>query len=206
MTRTVPAGLVSLVERLAIEHAACTSATRSALAHARNCGVLLAEAKAALPHGAWTDWLATNFPGSARTAQGYMRVAERWPELAAKAQPTADLTIDGALGLLATPAADAVERFLACSARVVWPATAASAIAYAPAFEALADERAECFAALTPAFEARFRRVDRVDEQGDPAAALTLLQAILVDADRITASAQAHHVKAERVAGMLCAR
>jgi hypothetical protein len=40
---------------------------------------------------------------SIRTAQAYMRVAERWPELEAKAQPVALLTFKDALAFLSEP-------------------------------------------------------------------------------------------------------
>ena len=73
------------------------------LEHALAAGRLLAEAKSQLPHGAWSRWLADNFEGSERTAQAYMRVATRWPEIEAKAQRVADLSYRDAVKLLAEP-------------------------------------------------------------------------------------------------------
>lgn len=77
--RSLPTLAVGIRE----EHEAAVSAARSALDHARKAGELLIQAKAQLAHGEWTPWLGANFPASPRTARLYMRVAERWPELAA---------------------------------------------------------------------------------------------------------------------------
>jgi hypothetical protein len=49
---------------------------RSAVQHAVRAGELLIEAKAQVQHGQWLPWLEANFPGSARSPQGYMRLAE----------------------------------------------------------------------------------------------------------------------------------
>lgn len=73
-------------------------AFQSAVEHAIRCGELLIEAKAALPHGSWGDWISENFPASNRTAQGYMRLAR-----AEDAQALAHLGIEGALKELAAP-------------------------------------------------------------------------------------------------------
>lgn len=81
------------------EHAAAEQAFASAVEHAICCGALLAEAKAQLPHGSWLPWLEANFPASVRTAQGYMRLAER----AEDAQALAHLGVAGALRELAAP-------------------------------------------------------------------------------------------------------
>ena len=195
--------LASLAGRIAVEHAACTSATRTALAHARACGVLLAEAKAALPHGAWTGWLAVHFPGSPRTAQAYMRVAARWPELDAKAQSSAGLNLDGALRLLAVPVGDAVERLLALYARVEWPGTSPAAVAYAPTFDLLIAERAECAGAATAALVERGDRADRMAASGALADAVREWQAVAADVGRVLGAAVAFQVRAQRVCGLL---
>jgi hypothetical protein len=85
---------------------------QSAIAHAVRAGELLIEAKGQLKHGEWLPWLAANFPGSARSAQGYMRLAEH----AEDAQRVAHLGIKGALKQLAAPkrldAVDEIERLL----------------------------------------------------------------------------------------------
>jgi hypothetical protein len=91
-----------LAKRINAAHAATTQAAHRALEHARQAGDLLIEAKAVVPHGEWLPWLETNCPDvTERTAQAYMRVARRWPELEAKAQRVADLPIRQALALLA---------------------------------------------------------------------------------------------------------
>jgi hypothetical protein len=61
------------------------------------------QAKWQCKHGEWLPWLKTNVCFSVRTAQAYMRVAERWTELEAKAQGLAHLTFEDGLKLLATP-------------------------------------------------------------------------------------------------------
>lgn len=70
----------------------------SAVAHAIKAGELLLEAKANVDHGGWLAWLEANFPGSIRSAQGYMRLARN----AADAQALAHLGIEGALKQLAS--------------------------------------------------------------------------------------------------------
>ena len=84
-------------------------AANSALEHARASGDALVKAKAQCPHGEWGEWLAKHFSGAERTAQSYTRVANRWPEIEAKAQSSADLSLDGALKLLAAAKATKTE-------------------------------------------------------------------------------------------------
>jgi hypothetical protein len=72
---------------------------QSAVAHAIRAGELLFEAKTQVKHGRWLPWLEANFPGSVRTAQGYMRLAAH----AEDAQRLAHLGIGGALKQLAAP-------------------------------------------------------------------------------------------------------
>lgn len=83
------------------EHGAALKAATTALKHAMECGRLLIEAKAGIGHGSWSDWLGTNFDGSTRTAQAWMRLYRNRHRLESKAQSSADLSIDGALKLLA---------------------------------------------------------------------------------------------------------
>lgn len=86
------------------EHRRCEDALRSGLQHALAAGDLLVEAKAGCPHGSWRGWVAENFAGSLRTAQAYMRVADRREEVeAANAQGSASLSLAGALKVLASP-------------------------------------------------------------------------------------------------------
>jgi hypothetical protein len=73
--------LETLAARINAEHRAIEVALKAGLAHAYNAGMLLIEAKDACPHGRWLRWVAENCEFSERTAQNYMRVAERWDEL-----------------------------------------------------------------------------------------------------------------------------
>jgi hypothetical protein len=57
-------------------HAAVEAHLLSAVACAIRAGEALTEAKGRLPHGEWLPWLRSNFPGSARTAQSYMKLAQ----------------------------------------------------------------------------------------------------------------------------------
>ncbi len=95
--------LTQLAEWINTEHVSALTDARAALEHAGRAGELLAGAKAQCQHGQWLPWLKANVSFSERTAQAYMRVAKRWPELEAKAQATADLTIEEGLKLLAAP-------------------------------------------------------------------------------------------------------
>jgi hypothetical protein len=72
---------------------------QSAVAHAIRAGQLLVEAKTQVKHGEWLPWLGANFPGSVRTAQGYMRLAAH----AEDAQRLAHLGVAGALNELSAP-------------------------------------------------------------------------------------------------------
>jgi hypothetical protein len=102
MNDNMTVGSRALARRINKAHAAATQAAHRALEHARRAGELLIQAKAHVPHGEWLPWLETNCPDVAeRTAQAYMRVARRWPELEAKAQRVADLPMRQALALLA---------------------------------------------------------------------------------------------------------
>lgn len=65
-------------------HDLASSAARTALLHARECGSRLLRIKESLGHGKFLPWLKDNFHASDRTAQGYMR-------LAANPQRVADL-------------------------------------------------------------------------------------------------------------------
>ena len=49
--------LDDLAERINAEHDQAEAAFKTSLSHAMKAGVLLAEAKAAVPHGEWLPWL-----------------------------------------------------------------------------------------------------------------------------------------------------
>jgi hypothetical protein len=94
--------LSTLASRINQEHEQAEQKALEAIYHARNAGALLLEAKSLCAHGTWGEWLSSNFKGSERTAQTYMRVANHWPELEAKTQRVADLSLRGALELLSS--------------------------------------------------------------------------------------------------------
>lgn len=98
--RTV-GGLADAINR---EHEKAASHIQSAVHHAAKAGLLLIEAKADVGHGKWLAWLGQNCALSERTAQGYMRLARRMPELA-KTKRVADLPLRRALKALASPSA-----------------------------------------------------------------------------------------------------
>jgi hypothetical protein len=77
---------------------------------AKAVGDLLVEAKSLVERGDWASWLEANFPGSERSAQGYMRIANKWEEIEPQSAETADLTLDAALKLLAKPKAEPAPR------------------------------------------------------------------------------------------------
>jgi hypothetical protein len=98
-TLTVPD--TDLATQINAEHAQVERVLRTGLEHARRAGELLLMAKAQREHGEWLPWVRDNLDFSVRTAQGYMRVAEHWPELMAKAQGLAHLGFEDGLKLLA---------------------------------------------------------------------------------------------------------
>jgi len=93
----------ALAETANAEHEAAEEAAGRAIEHARRAGEALLAAKERIPHGSWGAWLTDHFQGSERTAQAYMRVAKRWEQLHGNPQAPADLTLEGALRLLAEP-------------------------------------------------------------------------------------------------------
>ncbi len=96
----------SVADEINAEHEAAFGKAREALEHARRAGELLLLAKAELEHGAWLPWLGANCKFSARTAQGYIRLAQGWETLQAKSATVAHLGLRDALDLLAERPAD----------------------------------------------------------------------------------------------------
>src|SRR5262249_27837708 len=84
---------INEAHRLAIGHAG------KAIEQAIACGQLLLEAKAKVPHGKWLPWLRDNVTFGERSAQGYMRIAQRLPD----PQRVADLPLRHVLAELRTP-------------------------------------------------------------------------------------------------------
>ena len=100
----LPASLPALAEQINAEHRQAVAALNDGLEHAHRGGELLRRAKAKCPHGGFSEWLRKNFEGSERTAQMYMQIAKRWPQIEeAKAQRIALLTYSGAIKLLTAP-------------------------------------------------------------------------------------------------------
>lgn len=97
--------LASLASEINAEHEAAERAINDSLQHAKKCGELLIEAKKQIVYGKFGAWVEENFHGSHRLANGYMRIARRWAEIAEDSQTSANLSIDGALALLTTPRA-----------------------------------------------------------------------------------------------------
>ena len=95
MTDLIPASdLASLAEQINLEHVAVGQSLTEGLEHARRAGELLLKAKALVSHGDWLPWLAANCTASERSAQGYMRIARRYSELAeGNPQRVADLSL-----------------------------------------------------------------------------------------------------------------
>ena len=67
--------LTQLAQRITETHDAAMSAAKTAVERAIECGRLMIEAKAKVPHGEWLPWLTANTGVSHRTAQRFMRAA-----------------------------------------------------------------------------------------------------------------------------------
>ena len=94
---------IELATAIKDEHAAFGGAGRSGLDHAYQAGVLLEQAKAQLKQGEWTFWVESHVPVvGLRMAQMYMRIAEHWPKIKAKAKSVSLLTITQALTLVSS--------------------------------------------------------------------------------------------------------
>jgi len=106
--KVVDQHLIKLARGANEHHAAAEEAVAStkaaagqALQHALAAGRLLAEAKEKVEHGHFGDWLEENFTGSERHAQRYMKLAKSLPALSPNPTRVSDLTLRGALKLLA---------------------------------------------------------------------------------------------------------
>jgi Protein of unknown function (DUF3102) len=100
--------LDTLANEIRERHVLVQASVKDALAHAIEAGRLLLRAKKAVPHGGWLPWIDENCRFAARTAQTYMRLAERAPVLLAENAPrVADLTVRRAVALLKKPKPEA---------------------------------------------------------------------------------------------------
>lgn len=91
--------LADLAPRINAEHAAALEHGGKAITHALNVGELLLQAKEACRHGQWLPWLRKHVAFSDRTAQGYMRLAQRRDIRSS----VADMSVRKALEYIATP-------------------------------------------------------------------------------------------------------
>jgi len=91
--------LIKLAAQINREQAAFEQSLKTGLAHARQAGELLIEAKARMEHGTWLPWLKQNCKVSEWSAQAYMRIARRYSELT-KSGTVTDLTLRDGLKLL----------------------------------------------------------------------------------------------------------
>lgn len=82
-----------LAERIQAAHTAFEAVHRMCLGKARECGELLIKAKALHKHGRWLAWLKANVPFSPRAAQHYIKIAQRWGDVAAKCETVSYLTL-----------------------------------------------------------------------------------------------------------------
>lgn len=94
---------ITAIDAINCEHNAATIAAAKAVDHAMRAGDLLLQAKEALPHGAFTQWLDEHFHGSSRTARAYMQLARQRDVIEAKRQNSAISSIDEAMRLIASP-------------------------------------------------------------------------------------------------------
>lgn len=83
-------------------HHAGEESARTALEHYHRAGMLLAEVKVKLPHGAWLPWLEANFDGNPRTAQRYVKLADNWDAIT-NTTDVSHLTLAQALRQLEKP-------------------------------------------------------------------------------------------------------
>lgn len=100
------ASLADLATQINAEHEAATNALQSGLDHAVAAGRLLIKAKLKIAsHGDWLPWLKANCTFSARSAQGYMKVAKAVANLGddANAKRVALLSLRDALAEFSTP-------------------------------------------------------------------------------------------------------
>jgi hypothetical protein len=94
--------LADLAARIRAEHEAAGGALKRSLQHAIAAGELLLEAKAQLRHGQWLPWL-ESCGISERTAQRYIRLVRNREAIEAKCDTLSDLSVSGALAMIAAP-------------------------------------------------------------------------------------------------------
>jgi len=96
--------LQDLAGQINAAHRAAVGLAASAVEQAMLAGNLLLQAKGKVPHGEWLPWLQEHCEVSVRSAQGYMRLALKVPELDVDIRNgVALLPLREALGLMAEP-------------------------------------------------------------------------------------------------------
>lgn len=104
--------LSNLANSIRSEHACCQQALGSFFRHALECGRLLHEAKAKVENGNWIKWFKTNFDFSIGTAENYMRIFSRYPELKKKTSVDLDsISIREALRLISSPKTESAKDY-----------------------------------------------------------------------------------------------
>jgi hypothetical protein len=94
--------LTRLAKQINAEHLKIIGALRSGVNHGIKAGSLLIAVKETkLKHGEFLPWVRTNCRISERTAQLYMSLARHASEIEANTKSIADLTISGAIALIA---------------------------------------------------------------------------------------------------------
>ena len=88
-TPIAPSNLAALATQINAEHAEVIKHVQQGADHAIRAGKLLNQAKIAVRHGDWSEWLATNCRVSERTAQVYMQLAREYPQGLADTSMTA---------------------------------------------------------------------------------------------------------------------
>jgi hypothetical protein len=136
------------------EHEAASTAARSALQHALECGRLLAEAKQAIPHGSWEAYVKDACSIAPRTASLYLRLHRHRDRLPNR-QRAADLSVRQAARLLERPRAKA-EPELPAAERFdylgePWATVTATGVVWNPKWKVVPFPLYECVA---PVFDA----------------------------------------------------
>jgi hypothetical protein len=168
--------LTDLAARIVAEHQAVTAAAKRGAAHAMAAGDLLIEAKDQVPHGQWLLWLRDHCSMSERTAQLYMRMARARPEIEANPQRVADLSLRGAMAVIAPDESEAALAELAASANRIRAADAVlmdEVKAYMEGlrdfavrfYQSQPDEQAAALATMSPGDRKLVSRWRKIDDQ-----------------------------------------
>ncbi len=97
----------TLAAQINAEHSKAEMAARTAIGHAVRVGELLTQAKAEVPHGGWMPWVESNLSFGDRQGRKYMQLFRNREQIGIE---NADLTIDAAVGLMASPKPTFAER------------------------------------------------------------------------------------------------